>query len=90
MRKGDLVEIEFWDHADGDRAFLFKIWGKLHKVTKLAYTVCVWANVNPKDPDELEERRTIVRSAVTKIHKLYKTRPVSVNRFLASMKEGKK
>ena len=76
MRKGDIVEVEFWDHADGPVPVKFKVWGRLRSVSKLAYTIYVWTYASPKEQelydDDNVEQRTIVRTAVTKIKKLYK------------------
>lgn len=44
---GDVVHIEFWDHAqDSSDALLFEIFGRVTKITKAAYIVHYWRYVD--------------------------------------------
>lgn len=57
MRIGDIVEIEFRDHATGDETITFCVWGKLVKRTRHDLTIAVWhyadakAKYSPNDPN---------------------------------------
>lgn len=74
-RKGDIVEIEFWDHTAGTEPYLFRAWGRIKAVTKLAYVVQSWAfpDIDHEDEDNVEQS-TILRSTIQKMHKLRKKR----------------
>ncbi len=74
-RKGDIVEVEFWDHTGGDEPLLFKVWGRLAKVTKLSYNIHHWAYANPEDYESNDpniEQVSILKRAVVHIWKLYR------------------
>ena len=68
MKIGDIVEIEFRDHAKGDESILFCVWGRIIKRTRRDITVAVWAYSDPKykapadDPNV--EKYTIARDAI--------------------------
>lgn len=56
MRIGDIVEIEFRDHARGDETITFCVWGRLVKRTRHDLTVAVWdyaqkTKYNASDPN---------------------------------------
>ena len=74
-RKGDIIEIEFWDHMeDHDDACLFKIWGRLYRETAMTYSVMTWGFADPNesglDEGSCVRRFTILKSTVTGIRKL--------------------
>ena len=68
MKIGDVVEIEFRDHAKGDESILFCVWGRVIKRTRSDITVAVWSYSDPKyrpRPDDPNvEKYTIARDAI--------------------------
>lgn len=69
MRIGDVVEIEFRDHAQGPETIVFLVWGRLVKRSKTDLVIAVWDYVSPpkrrslaNDPNV--ETYTIARDAV--------------------------
>jgi hypothetical protein len=42
VRIGDVVEIEFRDHAQGDETIVFCVWGRLIKRSRTDLVVAVW------------------------------------------------
>ena len=73
-KKGHIIEIEFWDHADGDTALQFKTWGRFLKEDEISYTIATWTYSDQRlvaiyeDTDVV--RYTILKSTVTGIRKL--------------------
>lgn len=74
---GDLVDIEFLDHAeDAVDAMHFRLCGEISKITKDAYVVRTWRYVNPVDrakddnSKENENSFAIVKKAIVAIKKL--------------------
>lgn len=68
MRIGDIVEIEFRDHAQGDETIVFCVWGRLVKRTRTDLVVAVWDYSTPARRRNLSdsniEKFTIARDAV--------------------------
>lgn len=68
MRVGDIVEIEFRDHAQGDETIVFCVWGRLVKRTRTDLVVAVWDYSTPARRRNLAdcniEKFTIARDAV--------------------------
>jgi len=69
MRIGDIVEIEFRDHAQGHETIVFLVWGRLVKRTKTDLVIAVWDYAAPprrrsfaNDPNV--ETFTLARDAV--------------------------
>jgi hypothetical protein len=69
MRIGDIVEIEFRDHAHGHETIVFFVWGRLVKRSKTDWVIAVWDYTKPpkrrslaNDPNV--ETFTIARDAV--------------------------
>jgi hypothetical protein len=69
MRIGDIVEIEFRDHAHGHETIVFFVWGRLVKRSKTDWVIAVWDYIKPpkrrslaNDPNV--ETFTIARDAV--------------------------
>lgn len=42
MRIGNLVEIKFRDHAEGESTFVFCVWGRLVRRTRTDLVIAVW------------------------------------------------
>ncbi len=66
---GELVEIEFEDHAWSDeiKVVKCKIYGELFQVTAKRVVLRVWETMNFKDNDEFA---VIVRSTIVAVHRL--------------------
>lgn len=68
MRIGDIVELEFRDHAQGDETIVFCVWGRLVKRTRHDLTVAVWIYSDPKHKykpgDPNVETYTIARDCI--------------------------
>jgi hypothetical protein len=69
---GDIVRIEFWDHAEGDEAMCFEVFGRLYKITRWAYSLRCWGYVSDVDRagdsrSDNETDYTIVKKAVESI-----------------------
>ena len=69
---GDRVEIVFLDHAEGDEAMLFEVFGRLYKSTRWSYSVRCWGYVNELDRakdgrSDNETDYTIVKKAIESI-----------------------
>lgn len=67
MRLGDIVEIEFRDHAKGDETIPFLVWGRLVKRTRHDLTIAVWdyaerTKFNASDPNV--DTYSIARDAI--------------------------
>lgn len=73
---GDLVQVIFWDHAQGSRdALKFEVIGRLFKITKKAYMIKCWGYDSEVDRaadsnDENEDWFAIVKSAAESIRVL--------------------
>lgn len=74
IRKGDLVQITFLDHAEGNDHFEFTTYGRVLSQTKDAIVVCGWQysdlkkTVDPHDGNVIVH--TILKVAITDIAKL--------------------
>jgi len=68
MRKNNIVEIEFRDHARGDETLVFKVFGRVLRVTRVEVTVGVWTYSDPRErfrPDDPNvDKYTIARDAI--------------------------
>lgn len=74
FRRGQVVEVEFLDHAYEYKGsakdpgpIRFKVWGKVTKVNKLYVTVRHWDMVNPPTPADAAhnaEQASVLRSAI--------------------------
>lgn len=68
MRKNNIVEIEFRDHARGDETLVFKVFGRVLRVTRVEVTVGVWTYSDPSErfrPDDPNvDKYTIARDAI--------------------------
>lgn len=77
IKVGDLVDIEFLDHAeDAKDAMTFRLCGEVHKITRTSYIIYTWRYTNPIDRAEdsnskdNENSFAIVKKAVLSIKKL--------------------
>ncbi len=77
IKVGDLVDIEFYDHAeDHDDALVFRLAGEIGRITKTAYIVRTWRYTNDidraKDSNRKENENSfaIVKKAIVSIKKL--------------------
>lgn len=66
---GELVEIEFNDHAFGVDQNLIqaRVWGRLFSVTPVKAVMQVWETLNYEDNDEYA---VILRDSITACHRL--------------------
>ncbi len=73
-RKGDIVELEFWDHADGEEPLLFKMWGRYVRGDRLSITLAKWTYSDQKEADRCTddnvEATTILKSTIVSQRKL--------------------
>lgn len=74
---GDLVDIEFYDHAeDASDAMRFRVAGEILSQTKIAYIIATWRYADKIDrakdsnTKENENRFAIVKSAIINIKRL--------------------
>ena len=72
LRRGQMVRIEFSDHAEGySSAIRFLVYGRIASVKRDSITLYCWEYRNHKTPhDQNETRFTIVRAAIHKITRL--------------------
>lgn len=75
VRKGDIIEIAFRDHAEGTDHFHFRTWGQVVSQTRLAIVVRAWDyedgtldGCDPHDGNVIVH--TILKSTVTRLVKL--------------------
>ena len=65
MRKGDIVEVDFYDHAqDSEEALVFRVWGRVCKVEKKHIVVQVWAHPDNMENDNQTEYYSIIKSCI--------------------------
>lgn len=65
---GNIVEVIFDDHADGEHILRFRVYGVLLAITREQYTVGSWVyDDNYRTHDANVESRSIVRKAVVQI-----------------------
>jgi hypothetical protein len=68
MKPGDIVEIEFRDHAQGDETIVFCVYGRVIKRTRVDVTIGVWvyadAKYKPAANDPNVDTYTIARDAI--------------------------
>lgn len=83
VKVGDLVSLKFWDHSDGDEAFLFRAFGRIVRIEPEFYVLRTWEYADPRH--EAEDIKSgafaenvddfaIVRSTIREIKKLRETR----------------
>lgn len=77
IKVGDLVDIEFLDHAeDADDSMVFKLAGEIMEITKTSYIVATWryasevSRAKDDNTKENENRFAIVKKAILNIRKL--------------------
>lgn len=74
IRKGDLAQITFMDHAEGNDFFEFTTYGRVLSQTKHTIVICGWQysdlrrEVDPHDSNVI--LHTILKVAITEIVKL--------------------
>lgn len=77
VRKGDIVQVTFLDHAEGSDHFEFTTYGRILSQNKDAIVICSWhysdtkQAVDPHDSNVI--LHTILKVAITQIMKLYPT-----------------
>ena len=71
---GDIIHVEFWDHANGGEGPMhFAVIGRLTEIKKEAYRIHFWAYTSPIDAaaddnkKENEDWWWIVKAAITNI-----------------------
>ena len=70
---GDLVEVQFWDHAEQSKdALLFEVFGRIAGITRKAYIIRAWGYVLDIDRagdgnPENENSYAIVKRAIDSI-----------------------
>lgn len=48
LKVGDVVHIIFWDHCENfDDAMKFEVYGRITKITKMAYIIHTWIYSDP-------------------------------------------
>jgi hypothetical protein len=74
VKVGDLVDIEFFDHAeDAEEALLFKLCGEVEKITRVSYIISTWRYADKvvaagdDNKKSNENRFAIVKKAITSI-----------------------
>jgi hypothetical protein len=74
LSKGQIVKVEFWDHAIGaNHAIRFVVYGEVAAVTPTTLSIDSWAYADKSARhDGNETRYTIVRKAITSITQLEK------------------
>ncbi len=73
LRKGQIVAVDFLDHAEGSRPIRFIAYGRLAFVNRTALVLESWAYADRSKPcDSNVVRHTIVRAAIKNIDILRK------------------
>jgi hypothetical protein len=78
VKKGELVEVSFLDHVeDGDEAIEFTVWGRVDRTTRNSILIMAWAFASEVEAAKNSNHEnvktfTIVRRAITALHKLKK------------------
>ncbi len=68
---GDVVEIEFLDHAEGDREICFTVFGRVVGKDRKKVVVACWVYQDATEPhDENSTMFTILRSTIRNLWKL--------------------
>jgi len=74
IRKGDIAQITFLDHAEGSDHFEFTTYGRVMSQTKQAIVICSWQYSDTKQPVDPHDANvivhTILKVAITKLVKL--------------------
>ena len=74
IRKGDLAQITFLDHAEGNDHFEFTTYGRVLSQTKQVIVICGWQYSDLKRPVDPHDGNvivhTILKVAITRIVKL--------------------
>ena len=66
MKKGDLVEVTFWDHCMNGEVCECKVWGKLEDANRLRLEITTWElqSHSEKDREQNREYFTILRKVI--------------------------
>lgn len=66
MKKGDLIEVTFWDHCMNGDACECKVWGKLEDANRLRLEITTWElqTKDQKARDHNREYFTILRKVI--------------------------
>lgn len=81
LRRGDVVEIVFLDHAEHDAAvdngeLEFAVYGRVVSADRRKVLVETWCYANPTTPSDANVvRYTIIRGAIRKLNVLRRVRP---------------
>lgn len=74
VRKNWIVEIVFFDHAEGDESFEFVAFGRVVWQTKKDLTIACWTYTDPSHKVKLDDYNvhlyTIVKSAIKSVRQL--------------------
>jgi hypothetical protein len=74
VRKGDIVQVTFLDHAEGNDHFEFTTYGRILSQNKDAIVICSWQYSDTKEPVDPHDANvilhTILKVAITRITKL--------------------
>ncbi len=76
VRSGDVVEVVFLDHAEGDNEILFVVYGRVKEKDRTKIVVDCWTYVDQDaERDENIHSYTILRSAIKEMYLLSRKRP---------------
>jgi len=71
IRRGQIVEVDFQDHAEGSKSMRFVVYGRIVSITRKAIAVECWGYRNKRAKrDANSQTYTIVRGAIHKITQL--------------------
>ena len=74
VRKGDIAQITFLDHAEGNDHFEFTTYGRVLSQSKDAIVICGWQYSDIKEPVDPHDGNvivhTILKVAITEVFKL--------------------
>ena len=71
MRKGDIVEVRFFDHVEDGEPIEFVVYGRVGKLTRKFVTIQCWAYPDTLDDDHNVKAFSIVRSCITGVRVLH-------------------
>ena len=73
IRRGHIVEVDFEDHAEGQKSMRFVVYGRIISLTRKAISVECWGYRNKRAKRDLNSQTyTIVRGAIHSITRLVK------------------
>ncbi len=74
IRKGDIILVTFFDHAEGTDHFEFTTYGRVLSQSKLSIVICGWHYSDLKKAASVDDSNvivhTILKSTITKIKRL--------------------